>query len=273
LGTQRDEARLAGQVAIVTGAGSGIGRAAAIALARAGAAVAVLGRRRSLLDEVAAEVRLVGGAVLAQSVGVGSMSSVGGAVLAQSVDVGSMSSVDAAVKAVLDVYGRIDILVNNAGTNRPRRLLADATAPTWDQADDWDKVIQTNLTGVFLCIRAVLPTMRQQKRGTIVNVASVAALMAGRKSGAAYSASKRGVVALTQMVNVEEWENNIRATAIYPGDVDTPIMDLRPRPPGAKIRAQMMLPEDIAEAIVFVASLPQRAIVEDLVIKPINRTV
>jgi len=256
LGTQRDEARLAGQVAIVTGAGSGIGRAAAIALARAGAAVAVLGRRRGPLDEVAAEVRQVGGAVLAQSV-----------------DVGSMSSVDAAVKAVLDVYGRIDILVNNAGTNRPRRLLADATAPTWDQADDWDKVIQTNLTGVFLCIRAVLPTMRQQKRGTIVNVASVAALMAGRKSGAAYSASKRGVVALTQMVNVEEWENNIRATAIYPGDVDTPIMDLRPRPPGAEIRAQMMLPEDIAEAIVFVASLPQRAIVEDLVIKPLNRTV
>lgn len=257
MGTQGDESgRLADQVAIVTGAGSGIGRATAVALARAGASVAIFGRRTSLLDEVSAEVR-----------------SVGGKVIAQSVDVGSMPSVDAAVRAVLDAYGRIDVLVNNAGTNRPRRLLADATAPTWDQADDWDRLIQTNLTGVFLCVRAVLPTMRQQKRGTIVNVASAAALQAGRKSGTAYSASKRGVVAITQMINVEEWENNIRATTVYPGDVDTPIIELRPRPPAAEIRAQMMLPEDIAAAIVFVASLPQRAMVEDLVIKPISRSV
>jgi NADP-dependent 3-hydroxy acid dehydrogenase YdfG len=110
-------------------------------------------------------------------------------------------------------------------------------------------------------------------RGTIVNIASAAALTAGRKPGTAYSAAKRGVVAITQMVNVEEWEHNIRATTIYPGDVDTPIMDLRPRPPDAALRAKMMMPEDIAEAIVFVACLPQRAMVEDLVIKPINRTV
>ncbi len=184
-----------------------------------------------------------------------------------------MASVDAAVRAVLDAFGRIDVLVNNAGTNRKRRLLADATAPTWDQADDWDRIIQTNLTGVFLCVRAVLPTMRQQRRGTIVNVASAAALQAGRKSGTAYSASKRGVVAITQMINVEEWENNIRATTVYPGDVDTPIMELRPEPPGAEVRAQMMLPEDIAEAILLVACLPQRAMVEDLVIKPTNRSV
>ena len=254
---QRDEVgRLAGQVAIVTGAGSGIGRATAIALARAGAAVAVFGRRMSLLDDAAAEVR-----------------SVGGEVIAQSVDVGSMRSVDTAVKGILDAYGRIDVLVNNAGTNRPRRLLADATAPTWDQADNWDQIIQTNLTGVFLCVRAVLPTMRQQKRGTIVNVASAAAIQASRKSGTAYAASKRGVVEITQMINAEEWVNNIRATTVYPGDVDTPIMDLRPEPPGAEVRAQMMMPEDIAEAIVFVASLPQRAMVEDLVVKPTNRSV
>ena len=254
---QRDQVgRLEGQVAIVTGAGSGIGRATAVALARVGASVAVFGRRMSLLDEVSAEIR-----------------SVGGKVISQPVDVGSAPSVDAAVKAVLDAYGRIDILVNNAGTNRPRRLLADATAPTWDQADDWDRVIQTNLTGVFLCARAVLPTMRQRKKATIVNVASAAALQAGRKSGTAYAASKRGVVAITQMINVEEWESNIRATTVYPGDVDTPIIAFRPEPPSAEVRAQMMLPEDIAEAIVFVASLPQRAMVEDLVVKPTNRSV
>jgi NADP-dependent 3-hydroxy acid dehydrogenase YdfG len=260
LSTQRNieagPGRLAGQVAIVTGAGSGIGRAAAVALAREGATVAVFGRRQRLLEEVAAEIR-----------------SLGGKVLSQSVDVGDITSVDAAVKAVLEAYGRIDVLVNNAGTNRPRRLLADATSPAWDQADDWGKVIETNLTGVFLTIRAVLPAMRQQKRGTIINVASAAALLAGKKSGAAYAAAKRGVVAITQIVNAEEWENNIRATTIYPGDVNTPIMELRPSPPTAEIRAQMMLPEDIAEAIAFVACLPQRALVEDLVIKPISRNV
>lgn len=225
-----------------------MGRATAIALAGEGASVVLWGRRRELLESCAEEVDAAGGNALVQSL-----------------DVADEQAVEEAVRAVVERFGRVDVLVNNAGTNTPRRLFRDSAL------EDWQRVVDTNLTGVFLCIRAVLPTMRRQRSGLIVNVASGAALQASLKSGVAYSAAKRGVVALTQMVNAEEWENGIRASTVYPGDVDTPILDLRPTPPPPELRATMLRPEDIAAAVVFLAALPARALVEDLVIKPVNR--
>jgi NADP-dependent 3-hydroxy acid dehydrogenase YdfG len=115
---------------------------------------------------------------------------------------------------------------------------------------------------------SALPLMRRQQRGTIVNVSSIAGLMAGLLSGPAYSAAKAAVVSFTQSVNLAERGNGIRACAICPGEVETPIINLRPHPPSAEARATMLQPDDIAETILHVASLPMRAAIELVVIRP-----
>lgn len=240
--------RLTGQVAIVTGAGTGIGRAAAAALAAEGATVVLFGRRAEPLAEAVAEIQAAGGAAGFRSV-----------------DVASYPAVESAVQSVASELGRIDILVNNAGTNSPRRTFADSTLA------DFDDVVATNLNGVFYCIRAVLPIMRARPGGRIINVASMAAISPGLKAGVAYSASKKGVSALTTVLNAEEWANGIRATTVYPGDVATPILDKRPVPPNEAARAEMLQPEDLGQSIVFLATLPERALVEELVIRPTSR--
>lgn len=236
---------LEGKVAVVTGAGSGIGRAAAVKLAEAGADVVIIARSQEALQVVAGEVQATGRRALVQAL-----------------DVSDGSAVERAVQATLDAFGRIDILINNAGTNTPKRTLLDATAA------DWRLVVEINLTGAYLCTRAVLPTMQQQGEGTIINIASMAGKHASLLGGAAYSAAKAGVISLTQSINGEQRRHNIRATAISPGEVATPILDRRPVPPSPEDRRRMLQTEDLAAAIVFVASLPQRACIEDLVIRP-----
>jgi NADP-dependent 3-hydroxy acid dehydrogenase YdfG len=236
---------LAGKVAIVTGAGSGIGQAAAAALARAGANVTVVARSAEALARTVAEIEATGQQALAQPL-----------------DVSDWEAVEAAVAATVARFGRVDILVNNAGTNTPRRTLLEASL------EDWRRVVDVNLTGAYLCVRAVLPVMREQGEGTIINIASVAGKTATLLGGAAYSASKAAVLSLTQTINSEYRRHNIRATAISPGEVATPILDRRTVPPTAEERARMLQPEDLAAAIVFVASLPQRACVDDLLIRP-----
>jgi len=236
---------LSGKVAIVTGAGSGIGRAAAVALAQAGADVTLIARSAGALNEVAAEVAATGRRALTRPL-----------------SVNDWPAVEAAVQATVEAFGRCDILVNNAGTNTPKRRLLD-TSP-----EDWRMVIDVNLTGAYLCTRAVLPVMQQQGEGTIINIASVAAKSASLLGGAHYSASKAAVLSLTQSINLEQRARNIRATAISPGETATPILDRRAVPPTAEERARMLQPEDVAATIVFVASLPQRACIEDLVIRP-----
>jgi NADP-dependent 3-hydroxy acid dehydrogenase YdfG len=215
------------------------------ALARAGANVTVVARSAEALARTVAEIEATGQQALAQPL-----------------DVSDWEAVEAAVAATVARFGRVDILVNNAGTNTPRRTLLEASL------EDWRRVVDVNLTGAYLCVRAVLPVMRQQGEGTIINIASVAGKTATLLGGAAYSASKAAVLSLTQTINSEYRRHNIRATAISPGEVATPILDRRTVPPTAEERARMLQPEDLAAAIVFVASLPQRACIDDLLIRP-----
>ena len=236
---------LSGKVAIVTGAGSGIGTSTAVALAQAGAVVTLIGRSEEALKLVAKEIE----AAASQA-------------LVRPLSITDALAVEAAVQATVDAFGRVDILVNNAGTNTSKRKLLE-TSP-----EDWRLVLDINVTGAYLCTRAVLPVMQRQGEGTIVNIASVAAKSASLLGGAHYSASKAAVLSLTQSTNLEQRQYNIRATAISPGETATPILDRRALPPSAEERSKMLQPEDVAATVLFVASLPQRACIEDVLIRP-----
>ncbi len=192
---------LAGQTAIVTGAAQGIGEGIATRLARAGARVAVADRNTAAAEAAA-----------------GRLDGIGAQAFPVSVDVASPSSIEAMVEQVLAKTGRIDILVNNAG-------IAGKAAPVWDQSDeDWQSVIDINLTGVFQCCRAVIGHMRDRDYGRIVNIASVAG-KDGNPNMSAYSASKAGVIALTKSLGKEVAENNICVNAVTPAVIRTPILE------------------------------------------------
>ena len=236
--------RLEGQVAVIVGASSGMGRATALAFAAEGARLAIGARRQAELDALLKEIT-------------GS----GGQAVARTTDVAKRPDVDALVQAAVERFGKLDVLVNCAGVNVPNRQLARL-----DQAG-WDRVIAINLTGAYHCTQAVLPRMRAQKGGLIIHVGSISGLW-GDFSGAAYQASKHGMMGLANATRMEERLNGIRVTVIYPGLCDTPILKNRPVPPTPEQRALMMQPEDIAQACVFTASLPPRTYVSDLVLMP-----
>jgi len=227
---------------MVTGAGSGIGRAVAQQAAGAGWRVTLVGRRREALEETA---RLAGGATLVAAA-----------------DVANAAAVAGVVAATLAKFGRIDALVHCAGTNIAQR--------SWENlsAADYRHVLGANLDGAFHCAQAVLPAMRQQGAGTIVVINSEAGRIANTKAGAAYVASKFGLAGLVQSLNAEERGRGIRACSIFPGDVNTPLLDRRPVPPPAEARVKMLQPADVAAAVWLALTLPPRAIVEELIIRP-----
>ena len=152
--------------------------------------------------------------------------------------------------------------MNNAGINMPQRTLADITV------EGWQATIAVNLTGAFLCTRAVLPTMRAQGKGTIINISSGSGKRPSVHGGVAYSASKAGFNSFNESINLAERKNGIRACLIVPGEVNTPHVEKRLYPPSPEARAIMLQPEDVAAAAVFVATMPRRATVEELVLKP-----
>lgn len=236
---------LEGKSVIVTGASTGMGRAIAIALAAEGARLAIVARNEEKLNETAEAARQKGAEVLVFPA-----------------DVGDPDKVRSIVQQVVDRYGRIDVLVNNAGTNTKHRNLADISVA------DWNRVLNTNLTGPFLFTREALPHMRAAKKGLIINVSSGAGLRPSPPSGVAYSASKHGLHSLTMSTNMEERRHGIRACVIVPGEVDTPNLDLRPLPPSPEERAQMLKGEDIANAVVYVASQPDHVAVEMVIVSP-----
>jgi NADP-dependent 3-hydroxy acid dehydrogenase YdfG len=236
---------LAHQTALITGAGSGMGRAIARTLAECGVRVALVGRGREKLERVRSE-----------------LGSAAGSALVESCDVADRAAVGAMVERVLGAFGSVDILVCNAGINTPKRSLE-----TLDPAD-WDRLVATNLTGAYNLVHFVLPSMRARGRGLVIQVASVAGLRASVLGGAAYSASKFGQAALGITLGREERAHGIKSSVIYPGEVDTPILDARPVPVDPRRRAVILQPEDIAAAVRFLAELPDRAHVPELVITP-----
>jgi NADP-dependent 3-hydroxy acid dehydrogenase YdfG len=236
---------LQGQVALVTGGGSGIGRSTARMLATEGARVVVMGRRLEPLEEVVAEIRAVGGEAYARQA-----------------DLQDREQLQALVNWIAANVGQVDILINNAGlTSRVRNI-------RWIEPDDWDSAISVNLTAVYTLMQAVLPGMLEVGRGTLVTVSSLAAVRPNLLGGAPYGAAKAAVRNLMGFMHGTFRNNNIRSTTILPGEVNTPIMDTRVRPPTALERAAMVAPDDVARAILLACTLPQGTTIEELVISP-----
>ena len=228
--------------AIITGASSGIGKAVALSFARAGINVALVSRSLDKLEAVAELVRAEG--VEAK---------------VYRVDLSEVDRVKEQLSAIAKDLGKVDILVNNAGMGYTSALVHTSLV-------DWQQVMDLNLNSVFQCILGVLPTMRQQNQGTIVNVASIAASNAFPEWGA-YSVSKAGVIALTKTLAIEERANGIRALIISPGAVNTPIWDTDTVDADLN-REAMLTPEIVAQSILHAVLLPPQATVESLTIMP-----
>ena len=231
--------------AVVTGAGSGVGQATALALAAQGWRVAIIGRRAQALQET---VQLAGERA--------------GQFLACPCDIGDVAAVSRAAELIFAAFNEIEVLVNAAGTNAPRRALEVLSL------DDYRAMIDTNLNGAYYCVQAFLPQMRARRGGTIVNIVSDAGKQANPKAGPAYVMSKFGLAGLTQSINCEERQRGVRACAIFPGDIDTPLLDKRPLVPDAAARAKMMQADDIADCALLCINLPPRAIVEEMIVRP-----
>jgi NADP-dependent 3-hydroxy acid dehydrogenase YdfG len=177
-------------------------------------------------------------------------------------DVTHRDSVGQFVQWAIEQAGPIDMLVNAAGANIKNRTIAEM------RPEQWDQLIAVNATGAYNCMAAVLPGMRQRRSGLIVNISSISGLRASRLGGVAYCASKFAMAGLGTAVGLEEAANGIRVTNIYPGEVDTPILDERPTPVTPEHRAKILQPDDVAAAVQMVAELPPRAHIPELVIKP-----
>jgi NADP-dependent 3-hydroxy acid dehydrogenase YdfG len=232
---------LQGKVAWITGAGSGIGLAAARELAAAGATVVMSGRRAEVLAREAAAIPRAE---------------------VEPLDVSDSAAVERVASAILARHGGIDILVNSAGLNTPNRFWRDQTVA------GFGAVVRVNLDGTFHCVHAVLPSMRARRAGLVINVASWAGRHVMALVGPAYNAAKHAVVALTETINIEEGVHNIRACAICPGEVATPILERRPVPPSPEERARMLQPEDLGRTIRWVAEQPDHLCVNEILISP-----
>ncbi len=232
--------KLAGQVALVTGAGRGIGRAVAQAFAREGAAVALCARSGRDLAAAQREIAAAGGRALV----------VEGVVRDE-------AAVATLVSRTLEAYGRIDCLVTAAGVAAFGPLAEAKTA-------DWDELMAVNLRGAFLCCRAVLPAMTARRHGTIINIGSVVTSRT-LPGSAAYTASKYGLLGFSRVLAEEMRPHGVRVGVLSAGATDTPLWDAVPSPPD---RALMLKPEQVARAAVFMAALEPGATLEGLSILP-----
>lgn len=240
--------RLTGKTALVTGGGSGIGLAAARLLLGEGARVAITGRNEEKLRRAAEEL------------------GAGDRLIYRAADVADLGQVQALVEEVTRRLNHIDILVNNAGLNIKERTFRELTP------ENWHLLLGANLHGAFYCMHAVLPHMRERREGLIININSISGKRSNPLGGLAYNAAKHGLRGLALGLAAEEKDNGIRVCNIYPGEVNTPILDARPSPVNEERRRAMLQPEDVAAAVLFLATLPSRASIPELVITPANAT-
>ena len=236
---------LNGMVAWVTGAGTGIGAGAAIALAREGVHVILTGRRLEPLEVVAAAIRESDGNVeVAQG---------------DAMDRSGMKKIAA---DIVKAHGKLDLLFNNHGVN--------VTDRNWGggNLDGWDEVIDVNVKGAYNCAHAALEVMRPKGEGTIITTSSKAGVGYSPRAGVAYGASKHAVMALNQLMNIEEGNNGIRACVLSPGEVDTPILDYRPIPVPKEERERLIQSGDMGEIVVFIMKMPPRVTLNEVIISP-----
>ncbi len=240
--TEKSTPSLAGQVALITGAGRGIGAAIAAKLASLGASVVLCGRTREPLESTS-----------------NAISQAGGRAEALQCDVTDLRSIEAAAAHVDQTFGRIDILVNNAGVGGFGGPLHQLPPESWDQ------VLNTNLRGVFYCIRAFAPMMIRARSGHIINISSLAGKNA-LPNGAAYAASKWGLNGLSYSVAEELRAHNIRVSVICPGSVDTELS-----PHAGKDKAKMLRPEDVAHAVAMLVTQAPQSFVSEILIRPTQK--
>ncbi len=228
--------------ALITGASSGIGKATALAFANVGIDVALVSRSQDKLEAIATAAREAG--VKAK---------------AYVLDLAEISQVKAGMSAIAADFAPIDILVNNAGMGYTNPLIGTPLS-------DWQRVIDLNLTSVFQCILGILPAMRDQQRGTIINVASVAGQQPFPTWGA-YNVSKAGLIALSKTLAVEERSHGIRVVTICPGAVNTSLWDTDTVQVDLN-RSAMLTPEIVAQSILHTAMLPEQAVIETVTLMP-----
>ena len=235
---------LSGKVVAVTGGGTGIGAGIARMLAQSGCRVTVGGRRSEPLETLA-------GSIQADH-----------PMRTHVIDVAQRASIEAFFADVHQNVGEVDILVNSAGINIQNRTMA-AMDP-----DDWDRVLNINASGAYRCMHQVLPAMRKRRDGLIVNISSVAGKRAISLGGVVYCASKFAMTAMGTAVSNEVRDEGVRITNVYPGEVNTPILDNRPTPVSQEHKDAILQPEDIASVVLSICQLPPRANVPEIVIKP-----
>ena len=233
---------LTGKIAWVTGAGTGIGEGGAVALADAGMHVVLSGRRVEKLEEVAARCQ--------------------GRASIEPLDVADKDAVNAVAQRIIETHGRIDVMVASAGINVKERNWHNVSL------EDWDSVIRIDLDGAFYCCKAVLPQMKEQGDGLIINISSWAGKHVSVLTGPAYTAAKHAMNAMNESLNMEAGMHGVRATAVCPGEVATPILDNRPIPVSQEDRDMMVQSEDCGDLIRFLAELPKHVCINDLTISP-----
>ncbi len=233
------------KTAWITGAGSGIGASGAVKLAAAGCHVVLSGRRLQPLQALAETI-----------------TSAGGSASIEALDVADRDAITEAAARIEADPGTVDILVNNAGINVPARRWSEISL------EDWQSVIDIDLNGAFYCTKAVLPGMRSQGDGLVINVSSWAGRYVSFLTGPAYTAAKHAMCAMNESLNMEECHNGIRACAICPGEVATPILDRRPVQLSDEEKARMLQSEDLGETILFVATMPSHACINEILISP-----
>ncbi len=236
-----------GKVAWITGAGTGIGEAAAVALAEADMQVVLSGRRQDKLQHVVQRCAEVNPARPA---------------VAEVLDVADKTAVAAVADSIVSRFSRVDVLVASAGVNVKER--------NWHNVSlqDWDSVIRIDLDGAFYCAKAVLPAMRAQGDGLIINISSWAGKHVSIVTGPTYTAAKHAMNAMNESLNMEAGQNGVRACAICPGEVATPILDNRPIPVSQKDRDRMVQARDCGDVVRFIAQLPAHVCINELTISP-----
>jgi NADP-dependent 3-hydroxy acid dehydrogenase YdfG len=232
------------QVVLVVGASSGIGRETAVLFARDGARVVASARREERLRELQTQLQKESHPIEILSA-----------------DASKVADMTKLAEFTRSKFGRIDVMVFVTGTNTPDRAL------TRLKPDIWDMMVSVNLNGAYYITQAVLPEMRNQKSGHLIFISSISGMVPD-VSGAAYQASKRGLLGFAHAIRVEEKENGIRTCVVCPGLVETEILEKRPVKPNAETLAKALQPEDVAEVVLSIAKLPPRAVVPEMQLMP-----